>query len=213
MTEPGDSESAPMAAEASRARLGRDGERQAIVVDGVIQSVVVEKDEKDRKDSRDLSYWAAMIPDTRPSSVLVLGLGGGTVVHLLYERFGELPVVGVERDPVVVTLARAHFGFDDLEARGLEVVLGDAFEYAAACERTFDLILVDLYDGLQPAKGFLAKPFLRRVRALLNPGGLAVFNLVLGRRLPKHLHRLMEVYQVVTPIDVEFNVVVHCRLR
>ena len=197
-------------AEGSRARLGRDGERQAIVVDGVIQSVVVGKD---GNDSRDLSYWAAMLPDARPSSALVLGLGGGTVVHLLYERFGSLPVVGVERDPAVAALARSHFGLDDLEARGLEVVLGDAFEYVAACERKFDLVLVDLYDGLQPAKGFLAKPFLRRLRALLEPGGLAVFNLILGRRLPKQLHRLMEIYQIPKTIDVDFNVVVHCRAR
>ena len=208
MSELDDTKSAPTEERESRARLGRDGERQAIVVDGVIQSVVVGKDETD---SRDLSYWAAMIPDTRPSSTLVLGLGGGTVVHLLYERFGPFPVVGVERDPAVVALARSHFGFDDLEARGLEVVLGDAFEYVARCERTFDLVLVDLYDGLQPAKGFLAKPFLRKVRSLLNPGGMAVFNLILGRRLPKQLHRLMEIFHVPKTVDIDFNVVVHCR--
>ena len=208
--EAGDSGSTSTQPETSRVRLGRDGDRPAIVVDGVIQSVVVEKD---RKDSRGLSYWSEMLPDARPDSALVLGLGGGTVVQLLYERFGPLPVVGVERDPAVVALAREHFGFADLEPRGLQVVLGDAFEYVAECEGSFDLILVDLYDGLQPARGFLAKPFLRRVKGLLTPGGLAVYNLVLGRRLPKHLHRLMEVYQSVKPIDVEFNVVVHCRAR
>jgi spermidine synthase len=193
-----------------RVGLGRDSGRIALVVDGVVQSVALERP---RQDDRGLSYWAAVIPDARPESALVLGLAGGTVVHLLHERFGALPVVGVEHNPAVVALAREHFGLGELEANGLEVVVGDAFEYVASCDRVFDLVVVDLYNGLQPARGFLAKPFLRRVRALLSPGGLAVFNLVLGRRLPKQLHRLMEVYPIVRPIDVDFDVVVHCRAR
>ena len=190
------------AADGERVRLGEDGGRLALLVDGVVQSVAV--------DGADLgeSYWSAMIPDVRPRSALLLGLGAGTIARLLTDRFGPVPIVGVERDPAVVALGRMHFGLD---LPNLEVVVEDAFAFVDACSRTFDFIGVDLYDGLVLARGTLAKPFLRRLRALLTPGGCVVFNLALTRRLPRQLHRLSQVFHVARTVDVGFNVVVYCQ--
>jgi len=189
-------------ADGERARLGDDGGRLALLVDGVVQSVAV--------DGADLgeSYWSAMVPDVRPRSALLLGLGAGTIARLLTDRFGPVPIVGVERDPAVVALGRAHFGLD---LPNLEVVVEDAFAFVDTCSQTFDLIGVDLYDGLVLARGTLAKPFLRRLRALLAPGGCVVLNLTLSRRLPRQLHRLSQVFHVARTVDAGFNVVVYCQ--
>jgi spermidine synthase len=70
---------------------------------------------------------------------------------------------------------------------------------------------VDLYDGPTMPRGALAKPFLRQLRGILEPGGLAVFNLLLVRRLAEYVRRLGQVFQVVRAVDVDFNVVVHCK--
>src|SRR6476660_2731631 len=95
-----------------RPRLGEDEGRLALFVDGVVQSVAAEGREVE-------GYWAALLPSVRPRRALVLGLGGGTVVHLLRRRFGELAVVGVDDDGEVLALARAELG---LEQPGLAVV-------------------------------------------------------------------------------------------
>jgi spermidine synthase len=189
----------------ARVRLGEDGDRLALLVEGVVQSVAV--------DARGLgpSYWTAMLPDVRPRDVLILGLGAGTIAHLLVNRFGPIPIVGVERDPEVLALARTHFGLD--EHPSLTLVLQDAFEYVASCERRFGLVCVDLYDGLTLARGTTSKPFLRGVSRLLSPVGVAHFNLVLSRRLPRQLHRLAEFFDVLGTAEVDFNVVVRCRAR
>lgn len=174
----------------------------ALLVDGVVQSVAA--------DAAERGYWAAMVPQARPGSVLLLGLGAGTVALLLTRQFGPLPIVGVDDDPDVIALGRRVLG---LELPHLEVELQDAFAYVASCPQRFDLICVDLYRGEQMARGVLAKPFLRQLRALLQPRGRVVFNLFATRRTPEQVHRLSQVLHVLTQITVEDNVVVHCRGR
>src|SRR3954454_19502731 len=82
-------------------RIGEDGGRTALLVDGVVQSVAVSS--PDQADG----YWWDMLPDVRPRRALLLGLGGGTVAQLLQQRFGDVALVGVESDERVLTLARS----------------------------------------------------------------------------------------------------------
>lgn len=185
-----------------RVTLGEDDGSLALLVDGVVQSIAVDKV---RPGS---GYWTAMLPDAKPRNVLILGLGAGTIARLLVERFGPLPIVGVEREPRVVELGRSHFGLD---MPNLEIVVADAFQFVGEASISFDLICVDLYDGIVLARGVTAKPFLRRVKDLLTPTGAAHFNLVLSRRLPRQLRRLGEIFRIVSTAEADFNLVVRCR--
>src|SRR5919205_297677 len=150
-----------------RVRIAADEGQRALLVDGVVQSVAV--------DGPHLGpgYWPRMLPDVRPRRALLLGLGGGTIAHLLMRRFGPVPMVGVEADPEVLALARAEFGLD---LPSLTVVEGDALAYVAACAERFDYVCVDLYRGAELERGVLARPVLRGIKRLLTPGGIAVFN-------------------------------------
>lgn len=179
-----------------------DGTR-AIVVEGVIQSVAVDRL------TPAVSYWHAMLPDRRPASVLLLGLGGGTLVHLLTRRFGALRIVGVDASAAMVELARTEFGLAELTH--VEIVIADAFAFVASCADRFDQIYVDLFDGPRLARGVVARPFLRQLCGLLSPGGTVTFNLPLDRRNHERLHRLRTVFGVVRPTVIEKNVVVSCR--
>jgi spermidine synthase len=185
------------------AELIEDGGRPALAIDGAIQSVAV------HGGVAPSGYWPAMLPDRAPRDALLLGLGGGTLVHLLMGTYGPLPIVGVDDDPAVVALGRAHFALDQ---PNLEIVVADAFAYAAACPSRFDLVCVDLFrDGQIPAR-VCASSFLTRVRGLLRPGGLATFNLARDRRAGDRLRQLSRHFVVVRRILVGFNLVVHCAL-
>lgn len=181
--------------------LLRDGERLALAIDGAVQSVAV------TAGGTGGGYWPAMLPDRPPRESLLLGLGGGTLVHLLTGTFGLLPIVGVDDDPAVVALGRAHFGLD---LPHLEIALADAYAYAATCSRRFDLVCVDLYRDGAIAPGATAPRFLRDVARLLRPTGSAVFNLARDRQAGNRLRRLAAHFVVARRILVGFNLVVHC---
>lgn len=175
--------------------------RTILRVDGVIQSVGV--DEQYTPD-----VWDAMLPSTRPASALILGLGGGTIAHLLTRRWGPLPITGVERDPAVALLARRAFGLEALPHVRIEVA--DAFTYVRACRETFDLICVDLYVAGKMAHGVLEPAFLRQIGRLLTPEGTATFNFWRTAYLADQLRRLGRVLPIRGVSDAEDNVVAAC---
>jgi SAM-dependent methyltransferase len=193
----------PPAGQGARVELIDDGGRLGLAIDGAVQSVAV------AAGAPPSGYWPAMLPTRPPRDALLLGLGGGTIAHLLVGAFGPLPIVGVDDDPAVLTLGREAFGLD---LPNLEVVVADAFSYAATCARRFDLVCVDLYrDGRIPTR-VCASPFLANLRRLLRPGGAATFNLARDRSAPNRLRQLARHFHVARRILVGFNLVVHCEL-
>jgi spermidine synthase len=192
---------APDARTAHLVRIGDDAGRAALLVDGVVQSISA-VDGLERG-----GYWAAMVPATvRPRRVLILGLGGGTLAHMLVHRWGpELEIVGVDDDISILETARAA-GW--LELPGLRLVQGDAFAFVQACEERFDYIAVDLYRANQFVGRVLTKPVLRRLRALLGAHGRVGFNLFLDRYTAARLARIEQVLKVVERRPVGMNVVV-----
>jgi spermidine synthase len=148
-----------------------------------------------------------MVPSHRPSRALLLGLGAGTVARLLVARFGTVPIVGVDDDPSVIALAREEL--EDVPS--LEIVQQDAFEYVATATAAFDLACVDLYRGAEIQAGIIHRPFLRQLRSLLEPRGLAVFNLAQDRQTDTRVTRLGRVFRVLRTEQVGKNLVVWCR--
>jgi spermidine synthase len=178
--------------------------RTLLRVGGVIQSVVVD-------DRYEPDFWDAMIPERRPESVLILGMGGGTIASLLARRHAGVPTLGVERDARIVRLARERFGLAQLQ--NVQVVQADAFDFVQMCTNTFDLVCVDLYVGGRMEHGVLGAAFLRSVARLLATDGVAVFNLWSSRYLPDQFRRLERVLQIVDVREVGENVLAYCSLR
>jgi spermidine synthase len=185
-------------------RIGEDDGRRALLVAGVVQSVAVEPGAETG------GYWAALLPAVRPRRALVLGLGGGTVVYLLHRRFGPVAVVGVEQDEQVLALAGEAFGLD---LPGLEIVQDDAFTFVVRCRERFDYLCVDLYQGAELQRGILARPFLRRLKALATPGAEIALNLFRDRRAAQHVQRIGRVLNVRSAERVGQNLVVKAGVR
>lgn len=175
--------------------------RLVMRVGGIIQSVGVDE-------TYQADIWDAMVPRQRPANALILGLGGGTIAHLLTQRFGSLPLTGVERDPAVVWLAKRQFGLDALPH--LNIVVEDAFAYVQRCRETYDAICVDLYTAGKMAHGVLGSRFLRDVARLLTPEGVATLNLWRSPYLEDHLRRVRRELLVRDIVEVDENLVVHC---
>jgi spermidine synthase len=151
-----------------------------------------------------------MVPDDPPRNALILGLGGGTLARLLQARWGQLPMVGVDNDPDIVETA-ARVGW--LPRTGLEVVMADAFEYVQTCSQRFEFIAVDLFRGQQLAARAFGKPFLRRVRTLLDPRGRVAVNLFMDHHERDRAARIATFFEIYKNHRVGGNVIIHARRR
>lgn len=175
---------------------------RALMADGVILSVAVGETDPP------FGYWAAMLPEGSPKSALLLGLGAGTLAHLLTRRFPDIRIVGVDIDPEIVEFARRHF---DLALPNLQVVVGDALAYAAHCTDRFDYVAVDLFCGHAFQRGALSRPFLRHLKTIAGPMGEIAVNLFKDRRSTVYVNRLARVLHVHRLERLTRNVIAHCR--
>lgn len=118
-----------------------------------------------------------LLPEAPPTSVLLLGLGGGSVPAILRNELGiTAPITAVELDPAMLALARRHFGLDKIA--DLTIIPGDATIQVHAMKERFDLVLVDLFDDLDLARGVDSRSFVHGLRDRCADGGLVCFNTV-----------------------------------
>jgi len=130
------------------------------------------------------SVWDALavpllaLPPRRRRSVLVVGLGGGSVARVIRALAPGARIVGVEYSRDVLAAARRWL---DLDALGLEVVVGDAHRYLARSRRRFDLVVEDVFVGRGRnvhKPDWFPEPGLGLAAARLAPGGLLVSNTI-----------------------------------
>lgn len=123
-----------------------------------------------------------LAPESMAPRVLVLGVGGGSVLRVLRALRPAARIVAVELDGAVLDVARRAF---DLDALGVDLICGDARAVVGALprRRLFDVIIDDVYVraplGMQKPAGWVAT--LRAAAARLRAGGLLVCNAINAR--------------------------------
>ncbi len=110
------------------------------------------------------------------SSILFLGLGGGSAPKRMWRDFPFLTVDVVELDPVVAQVARRFF--DVREGPRLKIEVEDGRRYLAKSDRRWDLIAVDTFfeDGIP--FHMATREFLELVLRRLTPGGVVLTNVI-----------------------------------
>ncbi|HOZ40136.1 MAG: fused MFS/spermidine synthase [Flavobacteriales bacterium] len=112
-----------------------------------------------------------------PRTVLLLGLGGGSAHHILRRELGlAVHMTAVEIDPVMIALAADHFALH--EGPDLRIIEGDATIAVHGMNERFDLILVDLFDDLDLARGVDTNGFAHALRDRCAEDGIVCFNTV-----------------------------------
>jgi hypothetical protein len=96
---------------------------------------------------------------------------------------------------------------------GTDIVLADARTFVHGCAGRFDYIAVDLFRGEQLAARAFGKPFLLRLRTLLERRGQVAINLFADLRMPGRVARIAAVFEIRDQRGVGGNLVVHARRR
>lgn len=123
----------------------------------------------------------------QPRSILVIGLGGGTLPRTLLKALPGAVIDVVEIDPAVVSVAKKYFGFTPGERMRVIEMDGRVFVKRAIREqRQYDLIMLDAFDHEYIPEHLLTQEFLREVKALLAPGAVLAANTFSSSRLYDH---------------------------
>ena len=121
-------------------------------------------------------WWRALATVALPSrpAVLLVGLGGGTQVHLLHALARPRAVTVIERDPAVLRAALDWFGLKALG--GVEYLVGDVARvvpWLARAGRRFDFVMEDAAYGDEPER---AAPLALGLAPLVSSHGSLVVN-------------------------------------
>ena len=125
-------------------------------------------------------YWGAMCESPygiRPGArVLLLGLGGGTIPHLLHRAHTPASMTVIENDPVIIDVAKRHFSVGAIP--GLTIIERDATAGIRALHgegARFDLILDDVFNKVTGKLSRGHQSVIKELTSMLNSGGSITF--------------------------------------
>jgi spermidine synthase len=143
--------------------------------------------------------YARAIPLTlafvdNPSSALVIGLGGGTIPGFLRKHYPGMTIDAVDIDPVVVAVARSHFGFREDER--MRAHAEDGRRFVEQAKARYDLIFLDGFGTDSVPAHLTTREFLSAVKSRLTARGVVVGNLW-GRDVNRLYDSMVRTYRSV----------------
>ena len=118
---------------------------------------------------------AFLLFQPRPKRIVLIGLGGGSLVKFCYHRLPGARITAIELDPDVIAW-RDTFMLPPDGPR-LQVLQGDGDEYIGQADKGIDVLLVDAFDRAGFAPSLANREFFDNAYAKLAGNGVLVINL------------------------------------
>jgi spermidine synthase len=112
---------------------------------------------------------------SRPRHILLIGLGGGSLVKFCHTRLPATQLTVLENNPDVIALRDAFMVTPDNP--NLKVLQADGAAYLAQMEDAIDVLLVDAFDSTGFAATLANQAFFEEAYAKLAGSGVMVVNL------------------------------------
>jgi len=130
---------------------------------------------------------ASLYLNPAPKRILIVGLGGGTLVHAFQRLAPDAEIDAVEIDDAVVQVARKYFGLESGPRTRISVEDGRVFvKRAQRRGEKYDLIVLDAFDHEYIPEHMLTREFLIEVRSLLSDRGVLAGNTFSTSKLFDH---------------------------
>ncbi len=124
---------------------------------------------------RILDYGLSKIYFDSKANILLLGMGGGSVIETLKKKYNHRGhITAVEIDPVIIRLAEEEF--DIIQSNNLSIISQDAYNFINKCNTDFDLIIIDIFIDLKVPNKFYSIEFWDTLTRQLKPKGNILFN-------------------------------------
>jgi spermidine synthase len=130
---------------------------------------------------------ASLAVNPAPRSILIVGLGGGTLVDVLQRALPDADIDIAEIDPAVVRVATTYFDLRLGPHAHVHEEDGRVYvKRALRAGKKYDLVMLDAFDHEYIPEHLLTQEFLREVKGLLAPGGIVAANTFSSSRLYDH---------------------------
>jgi spermidine synthase len=143
-------------------------------------------------------FTSYLLRDQQPD-VLIVGLGGGGMVHFLSRFDPAVHVDAVEIDPLVVQLADRYFGVRP--AANVAIHTADGLQFIAEADKKYDVIYMDAFlkpsadtDATGAPLELRTREFYRQMQSKLKPGGVVAFNINPHDGLADDLHAIQQAF-------------------
>lgn len=155
------------------------GDVRRLVVDNISQSISPNSPHTHKL------YWGKLIhllkeKLTSLNEVLLLGVGGGTLIHLLHQEFPNVTTTSVDIDQTMVDIANDYFNLSTVP--NSRIIVADAMRVVIEPhsfdlrENQFDLVIVDIYIGEKYPDLGKSGNFISNLKNLVSPTGMVIFN-------------------------------------
>lgn len=200
------------------------GSTRKLSVDGVVQSVNWDSPNASRQ------VWGRLVENLHEQlpelkTALVLGLGGGSMHHLMAQKFPGIHITSVEIDKVIVEVAKKYFKLDDIPNH--RVIVADALKVIAVPEEygiannSMQAVIVDIFCGQKYPDLGASGNFFACVKNLVVPGGLVVFNRIYLEHHQEQVNQFIDALEgfftdiksvIIAGRTNSDNVIIYCRV-
>jgi phospholipid N-methyltransferase len=109
------------------------------------------------------------------SKVLILGMGAGSIISLLLDKYKcNCHITAIEKDEVIIEFAKKYFNIE--KHNQLTIINTDAFEYAKTTHQTYDLIISDLFIDNDVPAIFATTEYLENLKRISNKCSCMMYN-------------------------------------
>lgn len=192
---------------------------KAFCCDGYIQSVMyIDKDKRTKIGLNYLNFFNLPV-DLNSTGKDYLVLGGGILSYPQYfiARYNDKKMDVVEINEYCIDVAKKYFFLDetikeyDYNNERLKIIIDDAVNFVRYCNKKYDYILIDLFNGKIPIKEIYTKESLSNIKRLLNDNGIIVVNYIISNEINyiedlNNLIHMFKYYKVITDkMNFDFN--------
>jgi len=135
--------------------------------------------------------------------VLVLGVGGGTVMELLHGQFPKAHITGVDIDPVIIDIAKKYFLTGNLGY--VDFAVADAKEYVVKNTSKFDCLIIDIFIGNAVPEFVKTMSFITSCKQRLSQNGVVCINYLQDREYKEKSKEFHQVLRSMFPKVCDFR--------
>ncbi len=144
-------------------------------------------------------------------SLLMVGLGGGSVSDYFLRHIPDIQVMSVELDPGVVEAAKKYFGVT--ESARHRIATGDGRVFLMRNKAKHDIVVIDAFRGGYVPFHLLTMEFYHLLAARMEPDGVAVLNVRANSQLfLSSLATLKRIFKTIEVYEWGGNAIVLARL-
>jgi spermidine synthase len=136
------------------------------------------------------------------NSILLLGLGGGSVIETLRQDFNyQKQITAVDIDPIIIEIAKTEYQLENNSITS--IICEDAFQFIEKNTTLFDLIIIDVFIDTKVPEPFLELSFWKHVAHSKSTNGIILFNASLEDKKSNQLKSVIEFLKTkVYKVDV-----------